>query len=1000
VVVAVLAFGRWDQTPIGALAEASAQLRLRPFDGRLSGGFRHRPVAPPRDGAASDLHIHAVAAEVIRNQSDAHASGVALLLLRRYDSAIERLEEAARSSPRDATVLSDLSAAYYARAVVRQFPPDLASALDTAEHAWSLERSPESAWNRAVAIAAFHVTGATARAWNDALSLQRDEDWRHEAQQRLADTRRVSTRGNWTDIEPLLRQWSTSEPSAIAKEVAKSPAEALAYFEDGVVTHWARTRLDGDEDSTRQQHAIASLLANALAQDGDRFATDTLAAIDHACRSDTSCNVIARAHKQFADAKELIEQQRYLDAAEVINEVRPVFERMQSPYAFSSRFQRAVCAIHENALAVARSSGVVLLSAIKGKQYGNLQAHTLWLLGLSALNAGRPEESIDHYTAARERFTKTRDLKNTAHMDLLLADAFEFAGDRDVAMKHRLAALEEMARSGDKSQLFLALFEAGSSIAARSLPYAADFLLSESVREAEAHERHTIAAMASMWRSKIAAQRRDFDVAGEQARLAQEYWSRIQDPGQRALIAVNVTDQKGVAERRRDPVEQLTETIRFFAGAGNRSWLPQLLRQRALLQERRGDRAAAEIDFRQAIDMSEEVLDGEAPDTMLEGFAIDARAAYADMIRLLMERGASREALSYAERARLIGDGPHATRDVLAVIEKIPPSTAAVVFELQPGGVVTWLVSRHTVVSFPSSLKSLATVRRLCASSDPPDQQTRAALYDVLIRSWIANVSPGTEIAIAAPPELASVPFAALLDRDTNCVLIDRYPVTLIPNLASLRNEVVRVSPSDSVLVVGDPAYGESERLPRSLDESLAVARHYDRATVLTGARATAANVLSQMAGTSVFHFGGHAVLNELSPEMSSIVLAAEHGQDTRIYVQELLQRRLPMKLVVLSACSTAATHSRMARGTLTVARAFLKGGARTVVGTYWPVSDTAAARFSTTLHDALLRGDDVAHAVREAQLRLKSSSPVEEWAAFCVLQATGTRREGGGPSS
>ncbi len=207
-------------------------------------------------------------------------------------------------------------------------------------------------------------------------------------------------------------------------------------------------------------------------------------------------------------------------------------------------------------------------------------------------------------------------------------------------------------------------------------------------------------------------------------------------------------------------------------------------------------------------------------------------------------------------------------------------------------------------------------------------------------------------------------------------------------NLASLDEPAERIGPSDPILVVGSPAYDALPALPDSRREAIAVAGKYRNPTLLLGEQATAANMIRYVPQATVLHFGGHAVVNPLAPRFSSLALASVDGHDTRVYLHELLERRQPLKLVVLAACSTAQRSTGGARGTLTIARAFLDGGARSVVGTLWPVSDAAAARFSASFHESLLHGQDIAAAARSAQLELKSQSGDDlTWAAFCVFQ-------------
>jgi len=522
-------------------------------------------------------------------------------------------------------------------------------------------------------------------------------------------------------------------------------------------------------------------------------------------------------------------------------------------------------------------------------------------------------------------------------------------------------------------------------MAQRGWTYAADLLLSESVREAVTRRRVAVAALASMWRSMLASRRGELASAAEQARQAAMYSAETSDPAQRALVAASA-GQLGAGADSQAAIQQVTNTIRFFQTAGNRAWLPQLLRQRALLHRRDGDLAAAEADFRQAIEISEETLDGAAPAMMRDGFTTDARSSYEDLIRLLLDRGASRDALAYAERARLLGQSRRndRARDVLAPLAAIAPGTTAVVYEVQADALTAWLVTRESIAVFRSR-DARDIERRLGSAADAsPTMETLATLYDFLMRDWITQVAPDSHLVIVPPPALAGVPFSALFDRQRQRFLIDDYVVAVAPSLASAAEAFPVVSRDDALLIVGDPAYQRLPRLPESREEARAVAAMYMHAKVLLEEEATVGHLLPQIAGAVIFHFAGHAVADGLAPELSSLMLAG----DERLYLHELLARRLPLKLVVLSACSTAAGRTAGARGTLDLAHAFVDRGVRAVVGTLRPVPDSDAAMFSIEFHRALTRSEDIAEAVRSAQLQMKSRAKGDlTWAAFCLMK-------------
>jgi tetratricopeptide (TPR) repeat protein len=110
-----------------------------------------------------------------------HARGVVALVTRRtaddLTDARRLLEQAATKTPNDPTVLSDLAVAYLAAGKNDE-------ALATAERAWKLAQTPETAWNRAAAAQSAHSPQAITY-WKDYLKLDSTSPWAKEASDHL-----------------------------------------------------------------------------------------------------------------------------------------------------------------------------------------------------------------------------------------------------------------------------------------------------------------------------------------------------------------------------------------------------------------------------------------------------------------------------------------------------------------------------------------------------------------------------------------------------------------------------------------------------------------------------------------------------------------------------------------------------------------------------------------------------------------------------------------------
>jgi hypothetical protein len=184
----------------------------RTIAGRIS-GFPYQSAAPVMRGRKSDPLQNPANASLLtaaagvqrsvaarRTAANLHASGVANLLLGNNDVAIDTLHEsllaetgqrtvpAAIAESDDVSLLNDLSAALSTRAIAKRRPiPDAVEAVRCADRAWRIGRTPEAAWNRAVAVEALNGRGHAMTAWHDYLAIDATSGWAAEARKRLAD---------------------------------------------------------------------------------------------------------------------------------------------------------------------------------------------------------------------------------------------------------------------------------------------------------------------------------------------------------------------------------------------------------------------------------------------------------------------------------------------------------------------------------------------------------------------------------------------------------------------------------------------------------------------------------------------------------------------------------------------------------------------------------------------------------------------------------------------
>jgi CHAT domain-containing protein len=144
-----------------------------------------------------------------------------------------------------------------------------------------------------------------------------------------------------------------------------------------------------------------------------------------------------------------------------------------------------------------------------------------------------------------------------------------------------------------------------------------------------------------------------------------------------------------------------------------------------------------------------------------------------------------------------------------------------------------------------------------------------------------------------------------------------------------------------------------------------------------------------------IIHFSTHALLNNEHPNLSGIVLSLvdEHGesQDGFLQLYEIYNLKMPVDLVVLSACQTALGKNVRGEGIIGLTRGFMYAGASRVAATLWEVDDQATAELMTRFYEKMLGNERLppAAALRKAQISMwqqktRMGNPFY-WAGFIV---------------
>lgn len=140
-------------------------------------------------------------------------------------------------------------------------------------------------------------------------------------------------------------------------------------------------------------------------------------------------------------------------------------------------------------------------------------------------------------------------------------------------------------------------------------------------------------------------------------------------------------------------------------------------------------------------------------------------------------------------------------------------------------------------------------------------------------------------------------------------------------------------------------------------------------------------------------HFATHGILDAQNPELSGIVLSLyeQNGKPRNGFLglSDVYNLKMPVEMVVLSACQTALGKDVRGEGLIGLTRGFMYAGARRVVASLWSVNDNSTAQLMRRMYSKILKdGATPAAALRQAQIEMWKKPQGNQpfyWAAFTI---------------
>lgn len=1003
------------RTTLEALVEASARLPHRTTDARLPGGFPYRPFRAGAGEAARSGMGEVRGEWATLMQSDLAGRGVAHLLAGNAERAVSLLERAVQdcsgevdltravAACNDADLLTSAAAAYHARGTADDAAVDFVVSLDAAERAWVLKKSPEIAWNRAIALESLHLRDEAAVSWSRYRELDPASQWAEEAQRREDAQRMKSRAQQWTETRRHIERdlFPATQPASF--QLRGLSEHVRQYIEEDLLPAWADAVLAGNDARAKELLARSKWVAHGLCDEGGEcLVLDAVLAIERFDRGDPRR---ARAAAAFADwaggtaAGKLRPDVRVVQLQRAISAMRA----LHLPTA--ARVEMRIAAAHFDANewreGLAQLDALTTDNAPAMARSPLLRGQIEWYRGMFLIATGHAGEALHSYQRALAEYEAISVDTGAGMMELLIAENLRHVGAFEEAWNHHLRAIDRLGRTGEGFRLILAVSSAGKTAAREHSDRVAVVLHETAVRLAVQERQPEFECHALVSRALVV----DVSPAdgARYVREAEQAWNRIADSATRRRFVVELEMGRALSLARTSPaaaVEVLTHARELAIEHQDPFRFARVHLQRARLYEQLHRPEAAEDDLRNGVEEIERQRARIADEGQRARFIETGDELFAALACNLVDRGLGREAFEVSEqrRARVLrekvlerGSIP-AQGDLTASLQRaMPPDVAVVEYLWSSDRILFWLVTQRSVQAghLPAPRQVERLIRRVL--EDPAASDT-ADLYDHLIRP--INLEGVRRLVIVPDGPLHRLPFAALYDRRQGRHLIEKAVLSVLPSaslaLGSAQSDAPRASAS--LLIVAEPVVApqyaqDAPALPGARGEA-ALRKRFAEAVLLSGAAATPAHFFELAEHAEVIHFAGHT-LGGRATHSAALALTPDASEPDGLLGADDIEKHTfaRARLVVLAACSTSVGRVG-SEGTMSLARAFLAGGATNVVATLWPVNDEATARLWPVFYQSWIRGASPAEALRDAQLSLLRDPHHEDarnWAAFQV---------------
>jgi CHAT domain-containing protein len=910
--------------------------------------------------------------------------------------SISYLQSAARTSDRPAPILADQAAAFIVRAARTRDPRDLLNAVEAADSAVRLEpKNLAARYNLALALDLSEVAGQAEQAWDAYMAVDGKSGWGQAARERVATIRRSRDR----PARPAVG----APPSALGAYASAAPQDARFWGWEELLDRWGAAVLrQADAEADRLLWTAEVLGTELERRHGDATLAQAVEAISATARGTAARSRLAAAHRHAAAAHRAYRAMRF-DSMEAHARAALDVPAPSSTLRQWAWHYVGVARVLDGAWAETAALYADLLQEVDTLRSPALAGNAYAIWGTALYRSGRYQGARELYQKASRALDRTREIEQQGRAEYLLASTEFQLGMTAEAYVSAFRCLKALRGERNSTWLHSMLAVTSENAAREGLLLTAIRLQDESLAVAR-QTRSAYAAEALVQRVQLRVVRGD-PRAGLDLREAEALIRSLPQDEIRAWLQADLQESRATSMVRGTParaVAQLDSVIAVSGGSRTPLRLLRALVARATARLSLGDVAGATEDMDRASALVRENADSVREAPLRSLLLQNARGVFDRLAMLQVARGDTAGALRTVEQSRL-------SRVVAAASIpgedgwQLPRTTVAVVYFLVGDTLLAWTAAgmdlrlTRTVVQRDTLARRIERTRSLleARAADPVLKRHLAELYEVLVRPLEGSLARGSDLVLIPDGELMDVPFAALYDRSAGRFLVESHELRFAKSLRDVAS--VRTTPHTGYSVFAAPEYGrhdypEFTALPSAAAEVRTVASLYPNARVLGGGSTRAMELRNALRSASVFHFAGHAVLDEEKPERSFLALTPDGAGDA-LTVSDIEKMDLRnLRLVVLSACETLRSPGGRQTGGRGLAMALMGAGTAGVVGSLGRVDDALTQSLMVEFHRAYRRTGSAPAALRHAQLQmLRSGDPDHASpAAWGTFQYTG----------